>query len=767
MRKQQIISCVIFFVCVYFFTLQPKLYAQTSKVDSIFLLLQQSNQQQTLDTAKFNKAINLLTTSDLSSQELQRLESEILQFKDKQKVYGDFVKFTVLVSNKLKDYQKSIDYGKSLVKEWLKSNDPDLSLLSKSALTQMRLLYRNSGNVLEGVKYYIEMLQQFKQVNDTRGIETCYYVLGGFYRYMGLLNQAVFSIKRSLTYIDSTDKKPVYFKHIQISVSGGKARWFNNNSVIANYYFYNGDYERAVQHARYNFLNGDYKQLSQKGRYDFLNGFGTALSYQPIKVLGLVKVFNRDFDSAFYYLDRINTSTIGINGRADIYQVMSFYYLKSGDIRRSESYMDSLYALCEKEKVPVDANTGVIHPDYYLALIRIEQKKYAEAIRLLEKDNVRLIKSRRELLSNYLLLADLYAKVNNNALSRDYYQKYIELQKVIQKDQQVFEETGFEMEMQLAKNEDTINQLEITNKVNAATRNYVVAFAMVLLLLIGMVYFRYRSKQKANQVLEKTIQELKTTQQQLVQSEKMASLGELTAGIAHEIQNPLNFVNNFSEINMELIQELNAEINKGNTQEALGIAKDILENESKINHHGKRADNIVKSMLQHSRSSSGQKERTDINALCDEYLRLAYHGLRAKDKSFNANFEMKADANLPSLMLVQQDIGRVILNLISNAFYAVNERKKHVVNEYTPSVTVITRLEQNRVLIVVEDNGLGIPLSVQQKIFQPFFTTKPAGEGTGLGLSLSYDIIKAHGGTIDMESKEGEGTRFFIYLPTS
>lgn len=767
MTKQQTIACVIFLLCGLFFSREQTMHAQSSKLDSIILLLKESNQSKGLDTAKFDKAMNLLSVTDITAEELQRLKSEALQFKGKQKGYGEFVKFTILAYNKHNDYLKSIEYGKNLINEWTKSNDPDLLLLCKSALTQMRLPYRNSGNVLEGVKYYIEKLQEFKQTKDIKGMEVCYYVLGGFYRYMGLLNQAIFSIKRSLNYIDSTDKKPIYFKHIQISISGGRARWFNNNSVIANYYFYNGDYERAVQHARYNFLNGDYKRLSQNGRYDFLNGFGTALSYQPIKVLGLVKVFNRDFDSAFYYLDRINTNTIGVNGRADIYQIMSFYYLKRGDIPRSELYMDSLYTLCAKEKVPVDANTGVIHPDYYLALIRIEQNKYAEAIRLLEKDNIRLVKSRRELLSNYLLLADLYAKVNNSARSRDSYQKYIELQKIIQKDQQVFEETGFEMEMQLAKNEDTINQLEITNKVNAATRNYVVAFAIVLLLLIGMVYFRYRSKQKANQVLEKTIQELKTTQQQLVQSEKMASLGELTAGIAHEIQNPLNFINNFSEINTELLEELETELAKGNIQEAAAITKDITQNEAKINHHGKRADNIVKSMLQHSRSSTGQKELTDINALCDEYLRLAYHGLRAKDKSFNANFEMNADSMIPKLKLVQQDIGRVILNLISNAFYAVNERKKQASADYTPSVTVSTRSENNGVAIVVEDNGAGIPKSVQQKIFQPFFTTKPAGQGTGLGLSLSYDIIKAHGGSIDMESKEGEGTRFFIYLPTS
>ncbi len=304
---------------------------------------------------------------------------------------------------------------------------------------------------------------------------------------------------------------------------------------------------------------------------------------------------------------------------------------------------------------------------------------------------------------------------------------------------------------------------------------YLFIIFSALIGFIAIILFRNaRLRKKTNaillqekKILETTLEQLKSTQAQLVQSEKMASLGELTAGIAHEIQNPLNFINNFSEVSNELIDEMRIEIDKGEIATAKEIAEDVKQNLEKITHHGKRADSIVKGMLQHSRSSTGQKELTDINVLCDEYLRLAYHGLRAKDKSFNANFEMNADSVIPKLKLVQQDIGRVILNLISNAFYAVNERKKQASADYTPSVTVSTRSENNGVSIIVEDNGAGIPKSVQQKIFQPFFTTKPAGQGTGLGLSLSYDIIKAHGGSIDMESKEGEGTRFFIYLPTS
>jgi signal transduction histidine kinase len=267
--------------------------------------------------------------------------------------------------------------------------------------------------------------------------------------------------------------------------------------------------------------------------------------------------------------------------------------------------------------------------------------------------------------------------------------------------------------------------------------------------------------------VEKTLEELKSTQAQLIQSEKMASLGELTAGIAHEIQNPLNFVNNFSEVNNELISELVDEVDKGNYDEVKLIAVNLKDNEEKINHHGKRADAIVKGMLQHSRASTGTRELTDINALCDQYLRLSYHGMRAKDKSFNAEFKTDFDETVGEINVVPQDIGRVLLNLFNNAFYAVNEKKKSYelsAMTYEPLVSVQTKKIDDKVEIRVADNGNGIPQSIVDKIFQPFFTTKPTGQGTGLGLSLAYDIIKAHGGEIKVETKDGEGTTFIIEL---
>ncbi|QJD96692.1 GHKL domain-containing protein [Mucilaginibacter robiniae] len=268
-----------------------------------------------------------------------------------------------------------------------------------------------------------------------------------------------------------------------------------------------------------------------------------------------------------------------------------------------------------------------------------------------------------------------------------------------------------------------------------------------------------------NELLE-TLKELKATQAQLIHQEKLASLGELTAGIAHEIQNPLNFVNNFSEVSMELLDEMEAELAKGDIEEVEAIAADIKQNLQKIIHHGKRADSIVKGMLQHSRTSTGQKEPTNINTLADEYLRLAYHGLRAKDKLFNATLVSHLAPDLPPVNAVAQDVGRVLLNLFTNAFYAVQQKQKTGLANYQPTVSVTTTQQGSQILISVKDNGTGIPEEVRDKIMQPFFTTKPTGEGTGLGLSLSYDIIvKGHGGKIDIQTQESEYTEFLITLP--
>jgi signal transduction histidine kinase len=320
--------------------------------------------------------------------------------------------------------------------------------------------------------------------------------------------------------------------------------------------------------------------------------------------------------------------------------------------------------------------------------------------------------------------------------------------------------------------EITAFKLDRTEKVKRTT-------AILLEETIEELEQKRKAIEETNAALSQSLEELKATQAQLIQSEKMASLGELTAGIAHEIQNPLNFVNNFSEVSKELLDEMKAELDSGNTADAKDIADDVMLNLEKILHHGKRADAIVKGMLQHSRSSSGVKELTDINALADEYLRLAYHGLRAKDKTFNSAMKTDYDESIGLIKIMPQDMGRVVLNLITNAFYACTELGRSAASlpsaggfsdpeyKHTPTVWLSTRKVGDKVLISVKDNGPGIPQKVLEKIFQPFFTTKPTGQGTGLGLSLSYDIVKAHGGELKVETKVGIGSEFTIKIPVS
>jgi two-component system, NtrC family, sensor kinase len=325
---------------------------------------------------------------------------------------------------------------------------------------------------------------------------------------------------------------------------------------------------------------------------------------------------------------------------------------------------------------------------------------------------------------------------------------------------QQFRQLAFDAVMQQQDIEKAKERFQ--NKV----RLIILLTALCVFLLLSFIFYRNaRQKQKSKIKIENAFKELKATQSQLIQSEKMASLGELTAGIAHEIQNPLNFVNNFSEVNSELIEEMQEEISKGNLKEVKTIADNISENEKKISHHGKRADAIVKGMLQHSQAGTGKKEPADINMLADEYLRLAYHGLRAKDKSFNSTMITDYDASIGKINVVPQDIGRVFLNLYSNAFYAVNEKKRQLGDHYEPTVTVSTKKTNDKVFISIRDNGSGIPQHVIGKIFHPFFTTKPTGQGTGLGLSLSYDIIQAHRGELKVQTEDGEGTEFTIMIP--
>jgi signal transduction histidine kinase len=445
---------------------------------------------------------------------------------------------------------------------------------------------------------------------------------------------------------------------------------------------------------------------------------------------------------------------------------MGEMYSSQGDFEKAASYHTRAIQLADS----IGSMKGMWgYLQYSLAQDYIGLKKYDEAKKL---NDIALVDFKKhwfdvKIISQMELLASQIDSARGDgpgALA--HYKEYVSLTDKIRGDEikKAAQKDKFKEEMEKQKAEQ-----EKKDAIAKRTRNLQYAAIGAFLLLGIFLAYGYVQKNKDKKKIEKAYAELKSTQSQLIQSEKMASLGELTAGIAHEIQNPLNFVNNFSEVNTELIEEMKTELKAGNNEDAMAIANDIAGNEQKINHHGKRADAIVKGMLQHSRSSSGVKEPTDINALADEYLRLAYHGLRAKDKSFNATMKTDFDESIGSINIIPQDMGRVILNLITNAFYVVDEKKKAPRPPeggvpYDPTVSVSTKKVGDKVLISVKDNGNGIPQKVLDKIFQPFFTTKPTGQGTGLGLSLSYDIVKAHGGELKVETKEGEGSTFIIQL---
>jgi signal transduction histidine kinase len=484
-------------------------------------------------------------------------------------------------------------------------------------------------------------------------------------------------------------------------------------------------------------------------------------------------------DSAFYYAQSLIETNQKIKMGAIIFHLSELtyngsVYARRGDIKMADAYFEkALFTLNEVESSASKFQFYIFYIPFLLNQNRIlESGNQAKDLLNMgiENNNNAMMQAA----SGYLRQV---FETQNQLDSAYYYSKMeSELNTLINNQNNKNKIQTLAISEQLRSQDEERKQAAYRNQIKL----YTLLGGLAIIMIVALVQYRNnRQKQQANKFLsrqkeeiqiqkekvEKALSELKSTQSQLIQSEKMASLGELTAGIAHEIQNPLNFVNNFSEVNTELIDELKKELVGGNTQLAEELVNDIKSNSEKINHHGKRAGDIVKGMLQHSRSSSGVKEPTDINTLVDEYLRLAYHGLRAKNKSFNAIMKTEFDKTIGSINVVPQDIGRVILNLITNAFYVVNEKSKTGLAKYEPTVTVSTKKVGDQVLISVRDNGNGIPESIKEKIFQPFFTTKPTGQGTGLGLSLSYDIVKAHDGELKVETKAGEGTTFIILIP--
>jgi signal transduction histidine kinase len=526
--------------------------------------------------------------------------------------------------------------------------------------------------------------------------------------------------------------------------------------TLANIYRDFGDYFKALQTAFQSIRL--YEELHISGRI-------------ALAVAGSTYELQNRLDSAWFYVKKARDLDLKDNGGKWFW----ILYLM-GNIEAKRGHLDTAleyYQLSLPAALKANSKKDII--DIYNGMARVyKEKGRADSCIYFATEVLQKWKAasyQKGVLEAVTILAAMYKDQHKQDSTIKYLEQSIALNNKLfnQKNQRDIQTLTFNEQL---RQDDLIRErIAYRDKL----KMYALLSAVLLFIIIALALYRNnKHRQKAFAVLkqqktktDQALESLKATQKQLVQFEKMASLGELTAGIAHEIQNPLNFVNNFSEVNAELLAELEEEIGKGNIEDVKAIAIDIKENEQKISYHGKRADAIVKGMLQHSRASTGKKEPTDINALADEYLRLSYHGLKAKDKDFNAVFTTHFDGSIGKLEVAPQDIGRVLLNLFNNAFYSVNEKRKQLNGTFKPTVEVSTKRNGDKIEFAVKDNGSGIPQKVLDKIYQPFFTTKPTGQGTGLGLSLSYDIIKAHGGELRAETKEGEGAEFVVVLPTS
>ena len=709
--------------------------AQQSKVDSAIMLFNKSAGSNKLDTASFDAAYNLLAAATITDDQLRQLETIASNYKHTKLRYTvSDIRGGIFESISKTDPDKTISYGKFQIERLDKINSPEASKERRAYLNVLRFPFRNSNRLEEGFRFYTQKLNEYKIRNDSACIAMCYNVLGSFYGVSGLLDLAIYNLKKSTSYIDSVKEKE---------------SWIIAIAFIGYHYSLKGDKAGCLKYS-----GNSYREklnTSIAPGYDAIN-------------MARVMLLNNQLDSAGVYLKIAKRDQNSPELGPVIWQIEASYKIQAGALNEADSLLKKCWQVIKENNIPVNSPAGTVAPDYYLALLRIKQNRFYEAIALLQSDIERLSNKRVDILRDYKLMAELYKKTGKFEKATEAYAIFIAKQDSLLADQDKYRSISFEAEQQMNEKEQSIAKLESQNEIAALSRNFLMGIVALLVLLAAGIYNRFRYKRKANLVLEKTLMDLKSTQAQLIQSEKMASLGELTAGIAHEIQNPLNFMNNFSELNIELIDELEQEADRGSIGEIKMIAKDIKENEQRINQHGKRADGIVKGMLQHSRKSTGVKEPTKMNILVDEYLRLSHHSFKAKDNSFNATMQTDFDNSIDKVNIVPQDIGRVMLNLYNNAFYAVGEKKKSVDDSYEPTVSVSTKKINGKVEIRVKDNGNGIPEKVKDKIFQPFFTTKPTGQGTGLGLSLSYDIIKAHGGEIKVDTKEGAFTEFTILL---
>jgi len=591
------------------------------------------------------------------------------------------------------------------------------------------------------MKFANEGLALAVQINDIRLQSICVLALGNVYFSVG----------------DYAKSLEMNFQAIRLKQMLEGQNFAVNYFNISNIYTEQGDHRNALTYI-----------LKAKHEDEKISD-STGILYD-LYSLSAVNLRMHQDDSAVYYGERafdLAKRMKDKNLMAAILNNFGEIYFEKGDLTKAKRYYN--------ESIPfaIDINDFQVLSMDLLGLAKIyKSSKHLDSAAHYGRRALVIAERYRFLKEAYInadFLKDVFKSTGHDDSALKYLEQSLAARDSLYNLENVKKIQNLRLQEQQRQQEIQAATLDLQNKIRFYS---VLVASLVFLIIAGLLWRNIRQRKKSYAELEQqkkkteeAYEELKSTQAQLIHSEKMASLGELTAGIAHEIQNPLNFVNNFSELNKELIEELKSEIISSDMTRMLSMLTIIGENEEKIMHHGKRADSIVKGMLQHSRVSGTQKEPTDINALVDDYLRLAYHGLRAKDKTFNTTFETDFDPNVGKVSVIPQEIGRVILNLLNNAFHAVTTRRSLNQPGYEPLVTVKTQSKGDDVVITVSDNGIGIPEKVVAKIFQPFFTTKPTGEGTGLGLSLSYDVIKAHGGTIQVKTDEGKGTEFVISLP--
>jgi signal transduction histidine kinase len=625
---------------------------------------------------------------------------------------------------------------------------------SKKKMVNLLLDFRNIFNLLniqpQRRAYYQKKLDYYLLNGPSENTAACYHGIAGYYVFTGNYNQAI----------------SYYLKAAEVFKRFYPYWYYNEIGIIGVQYGEWGNFKKALEYL--NFALPKMDSIKEQSPFSENTGayYQTSLAkiqmklgkYSEALVLAekVIREYKNKSGDRFYALGLL------LKGNALVH---------SGKGKEAFSYIwqakrlsDSLF----NGRMTSFNSTMEVDYGLYEYFTAMKDFRAAEKYLLLANEKA-LTETANEYMIKYLKeLTGFYLGHNRLPEAKKYATEYFDLRNKQEEQQNDFKIAAYENEKKSIEQLQNINALKQEQAIQQATlskRNTILLISLVGLLLIALsMIFLYR------QLLlnKRTVKRLKSTQTQLIHSEKMASLGELTAGIAHEIQNPLNFVNNFSEVSVELVTEMKDELAKGNKQEAILISNDLDENLQKISEHGKRAASIVKGMLQHSRKSTDKKEPTDINALVDEYVRLSYHGIRSKDKSFNAMINTNFDKTAGIVNVIPQDLGRVLLNLLNNAFYSVNEKKNNLNGTFQPIVSVSTKNTGKGVELSVKDNGTGIPEKVLSKIYQPFFTTKPTGQGTGLGLSLSYDIItKGHGGEMKVNSTEGEYAEFIISLPKS